>query len=88
MQARRTRTGYLAGDTTTPAVQLAPGGKASAGVETDPSKQGQACTRAVALLVTPPNQTHSVKVTANAGCAQPGLQVHPFVAGTPGRDYA
>jgi hypothetical protein len=88
VQARRTQTGYLSGDRTTATVQLAPGGKASAGVEVDDlSKQGQACTRVVALLVTPPGETHSVKVMGYVWCAQPGLQVHPVVAGATGRDY-
>ena len=84
-QATRTLSGYLAGVRAVAQVQLAPGASASATVEAlavDPTT-GNACTRYAGILVTPPNETHSIKLPwPNDGCAS--LQIHPVVQGTTG----
>lgn len=88
-QARRTLRGYLGGlqqpIDTIPTVRLAPGATASAYVEGTNVPPGNAtsCTEYKGLLVTSPDETHSVRldVTAN-GCD--GLQIHPVVPGDTG----
>lgn len=88
-QARRTPSGYLGGlrdpSGRPAAVDLAPGGVASALVEGTNVPPGGASTCPVykGVLVTPPDETRSVRldVTAN-GCS--GLEVHPVVPGERG----
>jgi hypothetical protein len=87
-QAVRTTSGYMGG---LPAGQnpvsafLSNGESASAIVEAMAfTPSGDACTPYAGLLVTPPNETHSVKLTwDNDGCAS--LQIHPVVLGTTGQ---
>jgi hypothetical protein len=85
-QAKRTPAGYLGGVASgkTPLVNLAPGGTASATVEalaTGPN--GESCTGYAGLLVTPPDETHSVRLDwGSDGCSS--LQIHPVVPGTSG----
>jgi hypothetical protein len=87
-QAVRTTNGYMGG---LPAGQnpvsayLSNGESASAIVEAVAYQpNGDACTPYAGLLVTPPNETHSVKLTwDNDGCAS--LQIHPVVLGTTGQ---
>jgi hypothetical protein len=87
-QATRTTSGYLGG---LPAgqkaqeVDLASGESASAIVEAlAANPDGSSCTAFAALLVTPPNETHSVKVAwDNDGCSS--LEIHPVVPGKTGR---
>jgi len=88
-QAQRTPGGYLGGlpaGTTVPiVVTLAPGQAASAMVEgTDvPTGTATSCPQYPALLVTPPNTTQSVRVTAALpGCSP--IEVHPVVPGVTG----
>ena len=90
-QARRTPSGYLGGlafgQTTPPNVVLAPGQTASALVEgTDvPMGNEMSCPSYPSLLVTPPNTTSSVPVSASLpGCS--GLAIHPVVPGTGGSE--
>lgn len=85
--ARRTPSGYLGGQRNSgpPAViYLVPKELASALVEgTSVSRSGTSCGSYIALLVTPPGETHSVTVaTSLPACS--GLQVHPVVAGPNG----
>jgi hypothetical protein len=88
-QARRTPSGYLGGlrdpSGQPPAVNLEPGGVASALVEGTnvPPGGASSCPLYKGVLVTPPDETHSVRldVTAN-GCN--GLEVHPVVPGEKG----
>jgi hypothetical protein len=92
-QARRTLRGYLGGleqsINVIPTVRLAPGETASALVEGTNVPPGNAtsCTEYKGLLVTPPDETQSVRlaVTAN-GCD--GLQIHPVVPGDTGSELA
>ena len=90
-QARRTANGYLgglqSGLTTGPTVTLTAGGEASALVEgTDvPSGSATSCPSYPAVLITPPGETHSVRLALAApfpGCSD--LLVHPVVPGTTG----
>jgi Protein of unknown function (DUF4232) len=84
-QARRTLSGYLGGTTTGPAnVDISGGQSASALVELIAfNVDGTACTAYPALLVTPPDETHSVKVAIGTdGCSDP--QIHPVVPGITG----
>jgi hypothetical protein len=90
VQAERTLSGYMGGlatgATTSPIVSLAPGQSASALVEgTDvPVGSATSCPSYPALLVTPPNLTVSVQVTAGLpGCSP--IQIHPVVPGSSGR---
>ena len=84
-QATRTLSGYLGGAKSAATVQLSPGQSASATVETlaIDAKTGNSCTPYAAILVTPPNETHSIKLAwPNDGCST--LQIHPVVPGTSG----
>jgi hypothetical protein len=68
-----------------PSVQIGPGRTASALVTGSDVATGTAtsCPTYAALLVTPPNDTHSVRVNARLpGCSD--LQVHPVVPGSSG----
>ncbi len=67
------------------AISLAPGQTASAPVQGSDVPVGSAttCTSYPALLVTPPNETHSQRLAVTLpGCN--GLRVGPVVAGTAG----
>jgi len=68
-----------------PVVSLAAGASASATVEALAFDQaGNACTAYAGLLVTPPDETHSVRVAwGSDGCSE--LEIHPVVAGTTGQ---
>ena len=85
-QAKRTPSGYLGGVASgkAPLVNLAPGQSASATVEALAfGPNGESCTGYTGLLVTPPDETHSVRVAwGSDGCSD--LQVHPVVPGTSG----
>jgi Protein of unknown function (DUF4232) len=87
--AKRTRSGYLggvAGNGTIPAVRIAPGATASAmleGLDVNPGNGGAACPQDPRLLVTPPNQTVTVRlVGVQLAMCEP--EVHPVVSGTTG----
>ncbi len=88
-QATRTPSGYLGGlapGRAIPYVTLAAGQSASATVEAMAfnASDGSACTAYAGLLVTPPNETRSVRVPwTNDGCS--GLEIHPVVPGVTGR---
>lgn len=98
-QAQRAPSGMLGGlpngSTTPPVVTLGAGQTASASVEGSdvPSGTATSCTSYPSFLVTPPNETHSVTITASAGgsgssqgfpgCAP--ITVNPVVPGTSGR---
>jgi hypothetical protein len=86
-QARRTLSGYLGGTRAAkpPLVRLGAGAAASAMVEAVAfGANGASCAAYAGLLVTPPDETHSVRVNwGNDGCSD--LQVHPVVPGTTGR---
>jgi hypothetical protein len=83
-QARRTAGGYIGGS---PAgepqrIELAAGATASALVEGSNVPEGNAtdCPTYQGLLVTPPDETHSVHLSGGGrGCS--GLEIHPVVAG-------
>jgi uncharacterized protein DUF4232 len=85
-QAKRTPSGYLGGVASgkAPLVNLAPGQSASATVEALAfGPDGESCTGYTGLLVTPPDETHSVRVAwGSDGCSD--LQIHPVVPGTSG----
>ena len=88
-QARRSPNGFSGGlgfeNQTPPTVDLAPGETASALVEGTnvPQDSAPSCPQYAALLVTPPGETHSVKLAAGEnGCS--GLEVHPVLPGTSG----
>jgi hypothetical protein len=85
-QAERTTAGYLGGlrSGKPPRVSLAPGTTASAMVEaTAATSSGDSCTAYAGLLVTPPDETHSAKLTwGSDGCAN--LEIHPVVPGSTG----
>jgi uncharacterized protein DUF4232 len=84
-QATRTMSGYLGGAKSMATVQLPPGQSASATVETlaIDATTGNSCTPYAGILVTPPNETHSIKLAwPNDGCSN--LQIHPVVPGTTG----
>jgi hypothetical protein len=84
-QARRTLSGYLGG-TTQPAanVDIASGQSASAMVEASAAgSDGSSCVAYPAILVTPPDETRSIKLAwPGDGCSD--LQIHPVVPGTTG----
>ena len=87
-QARRTRSGYLGGlasGASAPAVDLASGQTASALVESVAyGPDGNGCTAYAGLLVTPPDETHSVRLGwTGDGCS--GLEIHPVVPGRTGQ---
>jgi hypothetical protein len=86
-QAQRSPAGYLGGlkGTTVPTVDVAPGQTASALVEALASGPGGAsCTGYRGLLVTPPDETHSVRLALTwDGCSN--LQIHPVVPGDTGQ---
>jgi hypothetical protein len=89
--ARRTRNGYLGGlaaaSGLVPVVRVLPGHTVSAyleGLDSDAAHGGGPCPRYAHLLVTPPNQTVTARMTSplTTICR---LEVHPVVAGTTGR---
>ena len=88
--ATRTDRGYLGGlapGGKAAAIVLRPGDSASSLVEgtSVPEGGGGACPTYTGLLVTPPEDTTSVKLDATLpGCS--GLQIHPVVAGTTGSE--
>jgi hypothetical protein len=88
-QATRTKNGYLGGLSAAlqiPEVDLARNESSSAMVEALAfnAGDGSACVAYAGLLVTPPDETHSVKVAwGSDGCSD--LQIHPVVTGTSGR---
>jgi len=47
------------------------------------ASDGSACAAYAGILVTPPNETHTVKVPWDGGCS--ALQIHPVVLGTTGQ---
>lgn len=68
-----------------PVARLAPGGVAAAileGEDFNPQTTG-ACPQYSALLITPPNQTVTVRLARALAICDP--QIHPVVAGTSGR---
>lgn len=88
-QAQRTPNGYLGGlpsdSTPLPVVELPAGQTASALVEgtNNPVGTAASCPTYPQILVTPPNETHSVTLGGGLrGCSQ--LQIHPVVPGTTG----
>lgn len=89
--ARRTRSGYLGGlapaSSVVPVVHVLPGHTVSAyleGSDSDAAHGGGPCPRYAHLLVTPPNQTVTARMTSPLSTiCQP--QVHPVVPGTSGR---
>lgn len=89
LDAVRTPQGFMGGLSPSaranPVVRLAPGDEASAfleGEDFNPQTSG-ACPRYTALLVTPPNQTVTVRLHRSLGLCNP--QIHPVVPGTSGR---
>ncbi len=88
-QAARALRGYLGGLAAGKSPEdlfLGPGESASAIVEALAfhASDGSACTPFANLLVTPPNETHSVRVAwDNDGCDS--LQIHPVVLGKTGQ---
>jgi hypothetical protein len=84
VHATRTLFGYLGGTHTERTVTLAHGKKASAFFEgINFAVSGRPCHRFKALLVTPPNETHSVKIGGVDSVCYP--QIHPVVPGASGR---
>jgi hypothetical protein len=89
--ARRTRSGYLGGlapgSSLVPVVHVLPGHTVSAyleGLDSDAAHGGGPCPRYAHLLVTPPNQTVTARMTSPLmTICQP--EVHPVVPGTSGR---
>jgi hypothetical protein len=89
--ARRTRTGYLGGlanaSGAVPVVRVLPGQTVSAyleGLDSDVAHGGGPCPRYAHLLVTPPNQTVTARMTSPlTSICRP--EVHPVVPGTGGR---
>jgi hypothetical protein len=86
-QARQTPSGYLGGPDTPgepAAVDLAPGQTASALLEGSlgPLAGEPACPRYEALLVTPPGETRSVRLSTQSSLCY--LEVHPLVTGATG----
>jgi hypothetical protein len=87
-QAQRTLRGYMgglaSGQHTPTAVALAPGHTASALVEAaNAAPNGNSCGTIPTLLVTPPDETHHIKLSWQGGCAS--FQIHPVVTGDTGR---
>ncbi len=87
-QAARTTRGYLGGPqgTAIPTVDIAPGKSASALVEGIAKGVTDSCKPYAGMLVTPPDETHSVKLSQAAGgdCAD-SMQIHPVVPGDTGQ---
>lgn len=84
-QARRTLSGYLGGTTQPPAnVDIGKGQSASALIESSAANgDGSSCVAYPAILVTPPDETHSIQLAwPTDGCSD--LQIHPVVPGTTG----
>ncbi len=89
--ARRTRNGYLGGlanaSALVPVVHVLPGHTVSAlleGLDSDAAHGGGPCPGYAHLLVTPPNQTVTARMTSPVtAICQP--EVHPVVPGTSGR---
>jgi hypothetical protein len=89
--ARRTRNGYLGGlaaaSSLLPVVHVLPGHTVSAyleGLDSDAAHGGGPCPRYAHLLVTPPNQTVTARMTSPlTTICRP--EVHPVVSGTTGR---
>ncbi len=96
VQARRSLNGMLGGvdvGTAAPDVDLGPGQVASAEIEggDNPTLPATSCPVYPAFLVTPPDDTHSVRISAGvAGANSPGFQgcgtisVNPVVPGSTG----
>jgi hypothetical protein len=87
-QATRTLNGYMGGipsGKSAEAAFLSKGESASAVVEAlnFNASDGSACAAYAGILVTPPNETHTVKVPWDGGCS--ALQIHPVVLGTTGQ---
>lgn len=91
LPVRRSRTGYLGGladaSAPVPVVSVRPGQTVSAtleGLDSAPAHGGGPCPRYAHLLVTPPNQTVTVRMASplREVCLP---EVHPVVAGTTGR---
>ena len=87
-QATRTLNGYMGGipsGKTAEAAFLSVGESAAAVVEAlnFNASDGSACTAYAGILVTPPNETHSIKLGWDGGCS--ALQIHPVVLGTTGQ---
>lgn len=83
----RTPQGYLGGlspsDKVNPVVRLAPGQTASALLEGEAvDRAGRPCTRYPEMLVTPPNQTVTVRFARAMSLCDP--EIHPVVPGTSG----
>jgi len=84
-QATRTLHVYLGGATSAGTVTLAAGASASATVEAlaIDATTGNGCAAYAGILVTPPNETHSIKLAwPGDGCS--ALEIHPVVPGTTG----
>ncbi len=87
----RSRTGYLGGladaSAPVPVVSVRPGQTVSAsleGLDSDPAHGGGPCPLYARLLVTPPNQTVTVRMASPLRqVCRP--EIHPVVAGTTGR---
>lgn len=91
LPVRRSRTGYLGGladaSAPVPVVSVWPGQTVSAsleGLDSDPAHGGGSCPRYAHLLVTPPNQTVTVRMASplREVCLP---EIHPVVAETTGR---
>lgn len=89
--AERALSGYLGGLThagALPEVVLAPGRSASSlveGTSVPPGSGDGACAQYVGLLVTPPEDTTSIRLDARLPACS-GLSIHPVVPGTTGSD--
>jgi hypothetical protein len=86
--AKRTSSGYLGGISGSglPIIHLAPGATASALMEGSDVPTGTgSCPIWTALLVTPPNETSTVRI-AHAVGALCTPQIHPVVEGTSGSE--
>lgn len=83
VHASRTPRGYLGGPGRTRVVSVERGGNASALLEGSTGPVGdEPCPQYVAVLITPPNETHSVRRPVRAAFCQPSI--HPVVSGTTG----
>lgn len=85
VSARRTPGGYVGGvgsGGSRPTVELATGSSASALLEgiIAPVDGAPPCPVATSLLITPPNETHSVRLAVRFELC--GLEIHPVVPGT------
>ena len=88
VQAARSPNGYMGGvHSGAKAAFLSKGESAAAVLEWvnfTPPDGSVPCPTYAGLLVTPPNETHSIKLTWTGGCS--GLQIHPVVLGVTGQD--